>query len=557
MNNTIFGDSYYDMYGSKATSNTLKNVKPSEPVKRKQAMNNFNNYYNMHTSKRSSSFNTSESFGATRSKSFYAIKQGLPYKSYNEYKDRFKDALTQLETDVLVHNSDVNNKKCIIIVPAYKTTLTKLEKISIQQTVAVFGNKYEIAIMCPKGLDLTEYYKHTANFKFAVLEVSPKWFTAISSYSRLCEEPAFYKHFLDYEYMLICQLDAYVTEDMLDKFIAYGFDYYGAQVKNFKSTYYNGGLSLRRTKAIYDTVCANENIELFPEDYFLCRTKKQPLKVNSFEVSKKFSIQHNNQFDDCGVFGYHYIDRIRFDKMSSVISKTFKGEYLNASAQKNKTVVFTCITGGYDQLLKLKYINPSYDYICYTDNLAINPNGWTLRPIPEKLKNLTNSKINRYVKWHPHEFFPEYELSIYIDGCIDILSDFTEIIEKYPNDFDILVPKHNYTNCIYQEARHVVNCKRDVEKNFAKQLQMMRDEGFPANYGMTQNNILIRHHNNKNMIDVENIMWNVIKDGSHRDQLVYKYAVWKNGNLKEYILDKNTCNSKYFTWYSKHPKAKK
>ena len=555
MNNTIFGDQYYDMYGSKATSNTLKDVKPAKPVERKQATNNFNNYYNMHTSKRSSSFNMFESFGATRSKSFYAIKQGLPYKSYNEYKDRFKDALMQLETDVLVHNSDVNNKKCIIVVPAYKTTLTKLEKISIQQTVAVFGSKYEIAIVCPKGLDLTEYYKHTANFKFAVLEVSPKWFTAISSYSRLCEEPAFYKHFLDYEYMLICQLDAYVTEDRLDEFIKYGFDYYGAQVRCFKRIYYNGGLSLRRTRAVYDTVCANTNTVLFPEDCFLCTTKKKPLKVNSLAVSKKFAIQVNNMFNDSGVFGYHYIDKIPFNKISSVIAKTFKGQHLEAP--KNKTVVFTCITGNYDQLLKLDYINPSYDYICYTDNMSMQSNGWLLRKIPENLKNLSNSKINRYIKWHPHEFFPDYDLSIYIDGCINILSDFTEIIERYPSDFDILVPKHSLTTCIYQEARNVLRCKKDVKENFEKQLQMMRDEGFPANYGMTQNNILIRHHNNKNMIDVENIMWNVIKNGSHRDQLVYKYAVWKNRNLKEYILDKNTCNSKYFSWKATHPKPKK
>ena len=131
MNNTIFGDQYYDLYGSKATSDTLKDVKPAKPVERKQAMNNFNNYYNMHTSKRSSSFNTFESLGATRSKSFYAIKQNLPYKSYNEYKEMFKDALIELDNATLLHNSETNNNKCIIIIPAYKRVLQTYIKFQV------------------------------------------------------------------------------------------------------------------------------------------------------------------------------------------------------------------------------------------------------------------------------------------------------------------------------------------------------------------------------------------------------------------------------------------
>lgn len=553
MNNTIFGNNYSEMYGSSSKRSAKKSIPVAEPVAKKLSKNNFNNYYNMYTSGKNKYLAYDIQYSGR--KSLLAFRQKLPYKSYNEYKTMFKDALTDLENNKLVHNSDITNKRCIIVIPVYKKYMTELERISIQQTVSVFGNKYEIALVYPKGLNLEEYYKHTANFKFNLLEVSPKWFTAVSSYSRMCEEPAFYKHFLNYEYMLICQLDAYVTGDRIEEFIKYGFDYYGAQVSCFKKTYYNGGLSLRKTKAVYDTVCANKNTSLFPEDCFLCTTKNKHLKVNTLAISKKFAIQSNNMFNGTGVFGYHYINLIPYDKMSKVISKSFKGEHLKVT-QKNKTVVFTCITGGYDQLIKLNYINPNYDYVCYTDNMSIDPNGWSLRQIPEKLKNLQNNKINRYIKWHPHEFFSEYDLSIYIDGSINILSDFTDLIEKYPSDFDILVPKHRLTNCIYQEARNVIRCKKDIEKNFAKQLQMMKDEGFPQNYGMTENNILIRHHNNPNMIDVENIMWNVIKDGSYRDQLVYKYAVWKNGKLKEHTLDKNTCNSKYFKWNSSHQKKK-
>lgn len=31
-------------------------------------------------------------------------------------------------------------------------------------------------------------------------------------------------------------------------------------------------------------------------------------------------------------------------------------------------VVYTCITGAYDGLIVHKFVNPAYDYVCFTDN---------------------------------------------------------------------------------------------------------------------------------------------------------------------------------------------
>ncbi|MEN9385588.1 MAG: hypothetical protein RLZZ185_329, partial [Bacteroidota bacterium] len=71
--------------------------------------------------------------------------------------------------------------------------------------------------------------------------------------------PIFYDAFVNFEYILIHQLDAYVFEDQLLEWCAKGYDYIGApklKKHHLSNTYscqpvlLNGGLSLRRVKPI-------------------------------------------------------------------------------------------------------------------------------------------------------------------------------------------------------------------------------------------------------------------------------------------------------------------
>ena len=41
---------------------------------------------------------------------------------------------------------------------------------------------------------------------------------------------------------------------------------------------------------------------------------------------------------------------------------------------KNKICVYTCITGDYDELKDIKYVDKDYDYICFTNNKKIKSN---------------------------------------------------------------------------------------------------------------------------------------------------------------------------------------
>ena len=62
----------------------------------------------------------------------------------------------------------------------------------------------------------------------------------------------------------------------------------------------------------------------------------------------------------------------------------------------NKKVVYTCITGGYDNLIDPSYVTEGYDYVCFTDNLELKSKVWEIRPLPKETEGLSQVKKQRY-----------------------------------------------------------------------------------------------------------------------------------------------------------------
>jgi hypothetical protein len=61
-----------------------------------------------------------------------------------------------------------------------------------------------------------------------------------------------------------------------------------------------------------------------------------------------------------------------------------------------------------------------------------------------------------------------------------------------------------------------------------RQLEQYRSEGFPVNYGLTENNVLIRRHNDPTIIKLMEDWWRELLAQSRRDQLSFPYVAWRN-----------------------------
>ena len=225
---------------------------------------------------------------------------------------------------------------------------------------------------------------------------------------------------------------------------------------------------------------------------------------------------------------------------------------------KKKKVVYTCITGDYDNLLTPKIVSEDFDYICFTDNTNLQNDVWKIMPLPKETDELSQVKKQRYVKTHPHLILKDYDISIWIDGNIEIIGEMNDFIKNVDvSDASILIPKHPSRKCIYAEERAVISMKKDTSQNTNPQIKRYKEEKFPKDYGLVQSNIIFRKHNDEKCIKIMDEWWEEIKNGSHRDQLSFNYVCWKNNDVKVVYLNEKTCESRWFRWKKMHNKFKK
>lgn len=205
---------------------------------------------------------------------------------------------------------------CIVVIPIYKTQLSSYEKISLKQGLRILKN-YCVKFIAPTTLDTSWYEKYDIDIK----RFPDHFFAGISGYNKLMLSKLFYESFLQYDYLLVYQLDGFVFEDNLEYFISLNYDYIGAPwlnglyvfKYNFRGKYKlkkifpwfnkvdkvfvgNGGVSLRRIDAFLymldhckEIITWNSNEDVF---FSLLGIRYPELfRVASLEDALKFSFE--------------------------------------------------------------------------------------------------------------------------------------------------------------------------------------------------------------------------------------------------------------------------
>lgn len=194
---------------------------------------------------------------------------------------------------------------------------------------------------------------------------------------------------------------------------------------------------------------------------------------------------------------------------------------------KNKTVIYTCITGGYDDLRLPQNIEADVDYICFTDNPAIVHAPWQYRPVAD-LNIKGNKNINRFVKMHPHIVLPEYEQSIYVDGYIQVIDCPSKYIDEVLSGNNIALYNHPFRKNLYEEVDICIKYGHVFLYTIRKQVKAYRDAGFPDTFPLFECGVLFRKHHSADIIQLMNDWWQIYTTGVKRDQLSFSYVAWKN-----------------------------
>lgn len=286
--------------------------------------------------------------------------------------------------------------------------------------------------------------------------------------------------------------------------------------------------------------------------------KEKPSKILDVE-NYAVPSQNINPILDLISRGRYQYTRIFFENKYPV-TQEYIDNYNNKKNNRGKArkVVYTCITNNYDNLQELNafaYTDDSWDYVAYTDNkehiAKKNIGIWEIRPLA--YTELDNARNNRWHKIHPHLLFPEYEKSIYIDADINILtSKFWDMVNSTSKK--ILLPVHADRVDLYKEILWANEMGFDSKDISDAQYKMIKQTGFPENYGMPENNIVYRLHNDPKMINMMEEWWFFVKNYSQRDQTSLAYILWKNNiSIKDCTFENTRIDYKNFCIY-KHKK---
>jgi hypothetical protein len=220
--------------------------------------------------------------------------------------------------------------------------------------------------------------------------------------------------------------------------------------------------------------------------------------------------------------------------------------------KKMKTVIYSCVTGRYDDVLATVLASKALadehtDFVLFSDRPDLVEAGvdevyrqvgghlaWTIRPV--KYKHPTcNVRTARWHKINSHLSVPEYDYSLWIDGSQTIkgVNLRSEVIEPYfslpeSKSQPVATFKHPDRTCVYQEAVACRKLRKDNPILLAKQVQSYRDEDYPPYNGMVETACVVRN-NSVAVRRFNEFWWNQLTKFSRRDQLGFNYTSWKTG----------------------------
>lgn len=185
-------------------------------------------------------------------------------------------------------------------------------------------------------------------------------------------------------------------------------------------------------------------------------------------------------------------------------------------ASSPRVAIYTAFARNYGRLRPIEFSSPGYDFVAFSDR-AVEVDGWKVLPINYIHKNPLRSE--RFIKLHPHLYFSDYDVSIWIDADIQPGGDIAGFIEAVSQDVYLAACSHPQRECIFKEITACVQRQEPDSNILLEQQARYERQGFPERAGLWQTDLLVRRHNDPRCIRLMNEWWREIEVGSHWDQV--------------------------------------
>ena len=222
-------------------------------------------------------------------------------------------------------------------------------------------------------------------------------------------------------------------------------------------------------------------------------------------------------------------------------------------------IVYTCIVGDYDWVLPPVWRSANARFICYTDRPSRSISGWELKPVDACLLGCPPAMINRWYKLLPHEHLPSSEWSLYMDGHIRLISDpLPLIVEAERLEAKMALPIHPFRTSIWEEQAACLAQGKilpDEVSTLESQLRFYKEEGFDCQVPLTENNILLRKHEDPSVVNAMTEWWGQLDRFTKRDQISLPYVLWKS-RLPLWVLPYSSKTENSYFRFVAHKKGR-
>ena len=198
-----------------------------------------------------------------------------------------------------------------------------------------------------------------------------------------------------------------------------------------------------------------------------------------------------------------------------------------------KTVVYTALTGSYDDVHEILYKEDGIDYILFTNNPSLDSKTWKVVLIQSDLDNVL---LSREVKMLPHKYLgDEYETSIYIDANAVIYGEITELTRYLVENKSLAVSRHSIRTSVLEEIEACEKLKGVDREEAEMQYKEYIRNGFKDNIPLMECGILVRRHKDKQLQELMQAWFYEFKNGIKRDQLSLNPCIDKLA-FKDYVI---------------------
>lgn len=227
----------------------------------------------------------------------------------------------------------------------------------------------------------------------------------------------------------------------------------------------------------------------------------------------------------------NYWDNKRFsgltDKPVECCTAGGKATQLSDKLSRYKIAVFTCVTGGFDELVPPLVVEQGIDYLFFSDKPVTAPEPYQFRNC--RYIDPNPRRTARFLKTHPHFHLRDYDFVVWIDGNIIAMGGFSKYIEMViDNHVDLGLIAHPIRLSFAAEADECIRIGADDAKVMEEQKQTYLASGL-AETGLIETNIIISTPKRPKTKQFYDIWWREMCRFSYRDQISVNFALRASG----------------------------